>query len=426
MPQSKTNPGAADAGAPQGISIARNDPANTEIAAEAQVPLVRYETACRALAEAKSVDEVKEIRDEAVAIAAYARQAKNRSLEADAVEIRMRATRRLDQLRQAQKETVGLATGGEHGGRRRRIDGVRNTPSIMRPTLSMQGVDKNLAKQARAPGALSDENFEIVVADARDKVNRAVRNAMREVEILHEHQSYAARTGEGCTVDDLHALAASGFRAATIYTDVPSRFEVYSGKGKQRAADRYYDTMDVPTLKAMGPVVQALVAKDCVLQFWTTGPQNKAALEIVEAWGFTFKTWGFVWIKTNPSSGAPELEQLTQENLHWGMGYTTRANAEVVLLATRGSPRRLAADVHQVVLAPHPAPGRHSEKPEEVRRRIERLYPGPYLELFGRKPVPGWTVWGNEIKRESFNGDETPPDSAEMPPAFLRRPEAAS
>jgi hypothetical protein len=61
-----------------------------------------------------------------------------------------------------------------------------------------------------------------------------------------------------------------------------------------------------------------------------------------------------------------------------------------------------------------------------VRRRIERLYPGPYLELFGRKPVPGWTVWGNEIKRESFNGDETPPDSAEMPPAFLRRPEAAS
>jgi hypothetical protein len=75
--------------------------------------LTRYDAACRALAVVRSVDEVKDIRDRAVAMAAYARQAKNRDLEADAVEIRMRATRRLDQLRQAQKETVGLATGGD-------------------------------------------------------------------------------------------------------------------------------------------------------------------------------------------------------------------------------------------------------------------------------------------------------------------------
>src|SRR5262249_1189952 len=109
------------------------------------VALAHYDAACRALAEARSVDEVKDIRDKAIAMAAYARQARNRDLEADAVEIRMRATRRLDQLRQAQKETVGLATGGEHGGRAR-IDGVRQTPSIIRPTLAMQGIDKNLAK----------------------------------------------------------------------------------------------------------------------------------------------------------------------------------------------------------------------------------------------------------------------------------------
>src|SRR5215831_9111701 len=150
--------------------------------------LTRYDAACRALAAVRSVDEVRDIRDKAVAMAAYARQAKNRDLEADAVEIRMRATRRLDQLRQAQKETVGLATGGEHGGRGR-IDGVRKTPSIVRPTLAMQGIDKNLARQARALGALSEEEFEAAVADAHDRVARAVRNTVREIEIGQERES---------------------------------------------------------------------------------------------------------------------------------------------------------------------------------------------------------------------------------------------
>ena len=65
----------------------------------------------------------------------------------------------------------------------------------------------------------------------------------------------------------------------------------------------------------------------------------------------------------------------------------------------KGSPLRLAADVHQVVMAPV---GEHSAKPEEVRRRIERLFSGPYLELYGRNPVLGWTVWGNEIARDRF------------------------
>jgi N6-adenosine-specific RNA methylase IME4 len=78
------------------------------------------------------------------------------------------------------------------------------------------------------------------------------------------------------------------------------------------------------------------------------------------------------------------------------MGYWTRSNAELCLLATKGAPSRLAADVHQVVMAPV---GEHSVKPDEVRARIQRLLPGPYLELYGRKLVPGWTVWGNEIPR---------------------------
>jgi N6-adenosine-specific RNA methylase IME4 len=356
--------------------------------------LARYDAACRALAEARSVDEVKEIRDTAAALAACARIANNHQLEADAVVLRMRATRQLDQLREAQKETVGLNRGAAAGGKKTGPRGLLKSPRDLRPTLASQGISKTLAHQGRVLGALSDAEFETVVADARDKVARATRNAVREVEIEQQRESYRNRTERGGTVDDLHALAASGYRAGVIYVDVASRFKTYSDKGKQRSAERYYDTEDVAKLKTMGPLIQSLAAKDCALLYWTSGPHNENAIEIIKAWDFEFKTWAFIWIKTNPSSGTLELEDLKPEDLKLGTGYASRANAEVVLLAKLGKPKRLDKGVHQIVIAPALE---HSEKPEEVARRIERLYPGPYLELFGRRPRERWTVWGNEL-----------------------------
>src|SRR5262245_49810443 len=162
----------------------------------------RYD-ACRALAEARSVDEVKEIRDQAVALAHYARQAKNRDLEADAVEIRMRATRRLDQMRQAQKESVGLNQGAVPG-----KTGLKNNPVLdPRPTLASQGIDKNLAQQARVLGALSDEKFERAVSDARAAASRAFKTVINAAAIDQERERYRAKTAQGGTVDDLAALA---------------------------------------------------------------------------------------------------------------------------------------------------------------------------------------------------------------------------
>ena len=344
--------------------------------------LTRYDAACRAVAEARSVDEAKEIRDQAVAMAVYARQAKNRELEADAIEIRMRATRRLDQLRQAQKEGVGLNPGG-----RPRKTGVSATPVLR--TLDSQGIDKNLAKQARILGALSEEKFEQAVTDARTATTRAFRNVINAVAIEQERESYRSRIERGATVADLEALAAAGKKFGVICPDPPWSFEVYSGKGKQRSAERHYDTWPLERIEALP--VGALAADDCALLLWAVWPELDGALQVINAWGFEYKTHGFLWVKTTESA---ESITLDGAGLHWGMGYATRSNTEVCLLAKRGEPLRLDEGVHSVIVAPA---GQHSAKPDEAYRRIQRLYPGPYLELFARRPRDGWTVWGNEV-----------------------------
>jgi hypothetical protein len=130
-----------------------NSNRKSEVVPVADASTPQYDAACRAIAEAKAVDEVKDIRDQAVAWAAYARQAKNRDLEADAVEIRMRATRRLDQLRRAQAQTVGLNQGAAAGGQKTGPRGLFSNPRDLRPTLGSQGIDKNLAQQGRVLGA---------------------------------------------------------------------------------------------------------------------------------------------------------------------------------------------------------------------------------------------------------------------------------
>jgi N6-adenosine-specific RNA methylase IME4 len=341
--------------------------------------LVRYDAACRALAEARSVDEVKDIRDKAIAMAAYARQARNRDLEADAVEIRMRATRKLDQLRQAQAATVGL-----NGGSLRR--GLSENPRDERPTLASQGIDKNLAHQARVLGAMDDIAFERKVAEARDSAGRVFRRAVREVEIEQEREERRAVTAQGGSIADLHALIASGYRAALIGTDNPWPFETYSERARGGVWE-HYETMSLDEIKAL-PVGQ-LAADDCALFMWATWPNMPMWREVIEAWGFRYTSLAFDWVKLNPNG----------EGLHWGNGYTTRQNPEPCLLAKRGNPLRLDEGVHSVIMAPV---GAHSEKPDEAYARMERLFGGPRLELFARKPRPGWTVWGNEIQRTEF------------------------
>lgn len=177
-----------------------------------------------------------------------------------------------------------------------------------------------------------------------------------------------------------------------IYADPPWAFKVYSKKGMGRSAETHYPTMSLDDIKNLP--VSDIADKDCALFMWTTIPMLKDCFEVLSAWGFVFKTIAFVWIKQNRKS----------DSLFWGMGYWTRANAEFCILATKGKPKRVAKDVHQVIISHIEE---HSKKPNEARERIVRLMGDiPRVELFARQKPDGWDVWGNEVESDlQLGGD---------------------
>jgi len=182
-----------------------------------------------------------------------------------------------------------------------------------------------------------------------------------------------------------------------ILADPPVPFETWGkrpGGIDSRAAEAHYDTMTWADLNGLGPSIAAVAAPDACLFLWMCQPLLIETLRMVEAWGgWSYRTKAFTWVKTYV--GSPST-------FFVGMGYWTRANTEDVLLFTRGNPRRTSKRVYQVlatletpaVIAPMT---RHSEKPDEVQDRIERLVDGPYLELFSRKRRTGWLCLGQEL-----------------------------
>jgi N6-adenosine-specific RNA methylase IME4 len=179
-----------------------------------------------------------------------------------------------------------------------------------------------------------------------------------------------------------------------ILADPPWGFQCWDGKDNKvasRGSVTPYDTMDMDDIRAL-PVTD-LAANDCVLFMWVVWPTLPEAIGVIESWGFAYKTCGFSWMKADVSTLNMFADPV---DAYMGLGYWTRANSEVCLLATRGKPKRLNADVRQGIIAPR---REHSRKPAGIHERIERLVAGPYLELFARQQRPGWTVWGNQTDK---------------------------
>lgn len=179
-----------------------------------------------------------------------------------------------------------------------------------------------------------------------------------------------------------------------LLIDPPWRFEVWNrDTGNGRSAELHYPTMSLSDLIALP--VEPLMADDCVVFMWATWPTITDAFVLGKAWGLEYKTCAFLWAKMNKHMAG--RFGIVEHIANWfvGMGYWTRANTEPCLLFTKGNPKRLHADVRQLIVSPV---REHSRKPDEIYTRIERLVAGPYCELFARQSWPNWARWGNEVE----------------------------
>ncbi len=178
-----------------------------------------------------------------------------------------------------------------------------------------------------------------------------------------------------------------------ILADPPWSYEMRSDKGYEKSPESHYDTMPLADIASL-PVDQ-LAGGDCLLWMWSTWPHLTQALDVMKAWGFTYKTGGAWFKKTVTGKSA------------FGTGYIFRSSCEPYLIGTIGSPviydRSQRNEIITLEEFPDAIEGlrrEHSRKPPQARECLDTLFPrGFKAELFGREPWEGADVWGNQADK---------------------------
>lgn len=185
--------------------------------------------------------------------------------------------------------------------------------------------------------------------------------------------------------EDLLAFGTGQFK--TILADPPWRFTNRTGKmaPEHRRLNRY-STMTLEEIKSL-PVAQ-IAAPKAHLYLWVPNALILEGLEVMERWGFTYKT-NLVWYKIR-KDGGPDGR---------GVGFYFRNVTELILFGIRGSMRTLKPGRTQVNLL-STRKREHSRKPDEIYKLIQQCSPGPHIELFARQRWEGWTPWGNEVDND--------------------------
>ena len=335
--------------------------------------LAVYEAACRAVAEARTAGEAKEIADKAEAMRVYARQANNRGLEVDAAEIRIRAERRLGEIIATQK------AGGDFGRGRPEKPASQEGFSAA-PTLRDVGVDYKLSARAQQLAALPPWQFDEHLSGWRSAAER--EGSRITTRILRRDDKKAMRAERERTLG-AKQLALPEKLYGVILADPEWRHEPWSrATGLDRAADNHYPTS--PTEVIAARPVASISAPDSVLWMWGTVPMLPQALEVMARWGWIYRSH-LVWRKVYPGG-------------RLGPGYWSRIDHELLLIGTRGrvpAPALGGQWPHSVIDAPWT--GEHSEKPAIFHEIIEHYFPTlPKIELNARRARPGWDLWGYE------------------------------
>lgn len=326
----------------------------------AQLP--KLEKAKQLLAECTSVQEAKHFHDVAEAARQYARM-NGLGLETQnlATEIKIRAGRRAGELLEKSE--------------RKRRGGRQSSEHSTLPHLADFGFDKFQSHRFQRLAAVPEGLLEKYIRDTTEAQREITTTAVLRMGKAAKKKTAATPPREEYSC--YPSLASiTGQKFGTIYADPPWSYT--NRATRANVHDEYKATMDVAEILAMP--VGNYASDDAHLHLWATKDFLRTAFDVIEAWGFEFKS-EFVWVKTQ-----------------MGIGNYWRMSHEHLLLGVRGDAKRFNEHKHKS-WGEFPR-GKHSAKPEEIRGIIEAVSPGPYLELFGRAEVPGWVSVGNDFDEQ--------------------------
>jgi len=319
--------------------------------------LAKLNFARKALMEAKTLDEIKKIKDIAVAVKAYT-IAKGLGIEMknEASEIEIRAIREMGKLIREKQEAKEIAR-QDHGGANIK-NGVPDGNTVI--TLPEIGITRKESSTSKNLASIPDEKFEVILNEIiEDKKPLTKTSVLRN--IAREKTSSNIRMPQG--------------KYRIIYADPPWKYSDKKEYRPEGAAENHYPVMSIKELcefKIPG------TEDNAVLFLWTTSPLLEDSFKVINAWGFKYKS-SFVWDK-----------------MKHNMGHYNSVRHEFLLIATKGSCLPDVKKLYDSVVSIERT--EHSEKPEYFRKLIDNLYiKGNRIELFAREKAENWDSYGNEL-----------------------------